>query len=299
MQQPLVLSDGDEPGPVEAPWAQPLLSLGRCLAHRAASTSGTQLIVGITVPARDFAAVLVAAGWVVSRPGTDLDSPIAVAAELEYGIPVRAVTDDWVLADQFLGVQPDRITIGKSSWRIEKIKHLKSVPTLPSRRFGRLATNKPGALAKATGNASARDARICASEPDIAIVGTKSWLLEELRASVRLGDAGEPDRLGDVLLPDLGNSPAWLTRVYAAQTMQELDLPDDLCAVILDGASAVRWLSEVLAPTVVAIIDRSAADETAHEMIKQSLGHGTRIAVDTLDWVPPRGAEAIAFEVPL
>jgi hypothetical protein len=67
---------------------------------------------------------------------------------------------------------------------------------------------------------------------------------------------------------------------------------------ILDGASAIRWLPEITTPLVIAVIDRSTADESAPATALQLRASGQSID-DLLDWHPTTGIESLAFRVSL
>ena len=93
----------------------------------------------------------------------------------------------------------------------------------------------------------------------------------------------------------------WSTRLYSsAGFADQLPLPSEIQAVILDGAGAIKYLDDVEAPVVVCIIDRSIADETAAEFIVQRRNAGSDpVAVASLGWSSVPGIEALAFKVPL
>ena len=105
--QPIGIVLGDQPlGPlVAAPWAGSLIALGARLARQIPSLSDGQLVVALTVPVRDLAAVLVACGWTLTRPAKELGIPADVAATVAYGTPVRMVTDHYVIGGPFYGIQ--------------------------------------------------------------------------------------------------------------------------------------------------------------------------------------------------
>jgi hypothetical protein len=147
------------------------------------------------------------------------------------------------------------------------------------------------------------EARIAAPAADLAIVGTMTWLREDFTAFLsRECDGGEPTPIADLLLPNLGNVATWFTRVYAsARFAEQLPLPTDVRAVILDGAGAIKYLAEIEAPAVICIVDRSVADETAAEIVVQmrnTRGEPLSIVGD-LGWRAPAGVEALAFTAPL
>lgn len=303
-RQPTGIALGDHPlGPlVAAPWAGSLIALGARLARQMPSPGDGQLVVALTVPVRDLAAVLVACGWTLTRPAKELGIPADVAATLAYGTPVRMVTDHYVIGGSFYGIQDGpsgpRIRAG-GTWELEYVRGLVAVPDLGEHRYGKRNITLPGTFAGKAGQSASWAARQCDPRRDLAILGTKSWLADDMTACVGWGSAGLADEIGAILLPDTDTSPTWATRVYAAQLVQELNLPPDLSLVVLDGASAIRWLPVVESPVVVAVIDRRAADEAPSEMVMQVRARSGLESLATLGWQPPAGIEAVAFRVAL
>lgn len=297
----IVLGEAPHCPLVVAPWAGSLIALGARLARQMRSP-GDGLVVALTVPVRELAAVLVACGWTLTRPAKELGIPADVAATLAYGTPVRMVTDHYLIGGPFCGIQDGpsgpRIRAG-GTWELDHIRGLVAVPDLGERRYGRRDITIPGTLAGKTGQSASWAARQCDPRRDLAILGTKSWLGDDMTACIGWGPAGLPDEISAILLPDTDMSPTWATRIYAAQLVQDLDLPTNLSLVVLDGASAIRWLPEVESPVIVAIIDRRAADEAASEMVMQVRARSELVSLDTLGWQPPVGIEALAFRVAL
>lgn len=288
---------------VATPWAGALIALGARLARWAAEPNGTQLVVAITVPVRDFAAVLIACGWTLARPISIPGHPVEVAATVPRGTPVRLVTDHLVLADRYFDLQSDldgyRVHVGASFWPLERVRYLTAAPDLPERRFGRQNVAIPGSLTQMTKQSQLSLARQCAPNTDLAILGTKSWLAEEMAGYVGWGDVSPADEIGSILLPDTDNAPTWATRIVAAQTLQELDLPKELVAVVLDGSSAIRWLAEIQSPVIVAVLDRRSPDESASENVMHIRTWSEPTSLDVIGWTPPLGVEALAFGLPL
>ena len=67
------------------------------------------------------------------------------------------------------------------------------------------------------------------------------------------------------------------------------------------GAGAVKYLTEIEAPLVICILDRSVADDAAGEIVVQLRNvRGKPYSLkENLGWRPPTGVEALAFTVPL
>ncbi|EBM0725669.1 hypothetical protein XE97_25245, partial [Salmonella enterica subsp. enterica serovar Senftenberg] len=129
------------------------------------------------------------------------------------------------------------------------------------------------------------DARLAASETDLAIVGARVWLEDDLKAflavdgiemprtNALLNDAAKAQEKGkaykvgfghgallDLVLPELPKSATAFSRTYpASRFAEQLPLPGDLRAVVLDGNGAIRYLAEIEAPVVICILDRSVA----------------------------------------
>lgn len=298
----IVLGD-HPPGPlIAAPWAGPLIALGARLARQIPSPGDGQLVVALTVPERDLAAVLVGCGWTLTRPAKELGIPADVAATLAYGTPVRMVTDHYVVGGPFYDIQdgPTGPRIhAYGTWELKHVRGLVAVPDLSEHRYGKRDITLPGTFAGKTGQSASWAARQCDPRRDLAILGTKLWLGDDMTACIGWGSAGLADEISAILLPDTDMSPTWATRIYSAQLIQELDLPSDLSLVVLDGASAIRWLPVVESPVVVAVIDRQATDETTSEMVMQVRARSGLVLLDTLGWQPPAGIEALVFRVAL
>jgi hypothetical protein len=329
----LALAESPLGTPESAQWIGPLLALGTRASRFARTHTGRQLVVAVSVPRRDFAAVLVACGWIMARPAPDSsDTVLEVMRKLEPGTHVRLVTEREVILDRFTrldeSVSPPRFHLAGSHWYCARIRavHIAgdvSGVELPV-RMPRPHIGGLGALAHLD---STWDARLAAPEADLAIVGTRAWLRDDLdaclsadgvdapRSKTLIEDAAKAQEKGrsykvvlghgslnDVVLPDSPKSSTAFSRIYAsARFAEQLPLPRDLRAVVLDGNGAIKYLAEIETPVVVCILDRSVADETAAELIVQmrnSRGEPVSIKED-LGWRAPAGVEALAFTVAL
>ncbi|MET8304712.1 hypothetical protein [Micromonospora sp. NPDC005211] len=110
------------------------------------------------------------------------------------------------------------------------------------------------------------------------------------------GHQGGYDRLGDILRPDDGTSPFCASAVVSGGRDQFPAMPVGSLLTVLDGSTAIRWLPEVKTPFVVALIDRSSADESAAMTVLQCRSIGDPVAVASLGWGAIAGIEALAFE---
>lgn len=322
---PLRLALSDDPlGQAEpASWIGPLVALGARASRFISQFDGRQLIVAITVPRRDFAAALIGCGWVMASPEPKRTDPLEVLRGLQPHTPVRVVTTREVIADYFTRLNettdPPRAQLGGSQWQVPGIRAVEVLENLPT--SVRTLRPSPGALGRLARVEESWDTRLASPAADLAIVGTLSWLREELDALVSREDeiavpihhgsggegtiggaAQDVGSLGNVLLPNEPRAATWFTRLYAsAKFADQFPLPDDVRAVVLDGAGATKYLSQIEVPVVVCVLDRSVADETAAEIVVQirnSRGEPVSLR-EELEWTPPEGVEALAFTVAL
>jgi hypothetical protein len=138
----------------------------------------------------------------------------------------------------------------------------------------------------------------CVSQPTVAMVGTQTRLEAEL--AIHAGWAGRDDqfdRLGDILRPGEGKSAFCASAILSGGLQYSPEVPAQARLVVLDGATAIRWLPEVRTPAVVALIDRSSTDESAGIAVLQRRSVGQPVPLRTLGWNPPPGIESLAFEV--
>ncbi len=315
---------------VAAPWIGPLVALGgRTARYVAKLDTGRQLVVVLSVPQRDFAAVLIGMGWIMNSVAPDPNEPLAVLRQLQPGTPVRVVTHREVIADHFRAIdeanKTPRIRLSGSQWLATGI-HAAAVIGGELDEIIRQPIPKPGVAAQIARLDETWEARLAAPQADLAIIGTIKWLSEDLTAYLtREGEPVVPDpicaelrklgvdqrarevaglggSLADLLLPANRNCATWFTRLYAAARVSDhLPLPGDIRSVILDGSGAIKYVAEVEAPIVICILDRSVADETAAEIavqLRNSRGEPISLKED-LGWHPPAGIEALAFTVPL
>lgn len=320
----LALTD-DPLTPAEAaPWIGPLVALGARASRYADTFKGRQLVIAISVPRRDFASALIGCGWVMASSPPTRQDPLTVLRRLAPRTLVRIVTARHVIIDFFDGLDetttPPRAHIGGSQWKLSGIRAVRelSEPSEPMK----MPRPSPGPLGALAGVQDTWDERLAAPAADLVLVGTQTWLRQELEALVsrvnvghtinngiasdgaigKVLNAAEDKSLGSVLLPEGSDSATWFTRLYSsAQLADLLPLPLDVRAVVLDGAGATKYLAEIEAPIVVCVLDRSVADETAAEIviqIRNSYGEPLSIRSD-LGWAPPAGIEVLAFTVPM
>ncbi|MFG1953949.1 hypothetical protein [Micromonospora sp. NPDC048830] len=298
-QSGLVLLDSRTGRAMPAKWAGQLIGLGARLARRR-QRNGWQLVMVVSVPIRDYAALLISAGWVLAQPPTCKGDVLALAGAIQPGTPARMATAQQLVADTFFRIDQShgeaRIHLGGTFWKIGAVHHLAADQTLSAGRFGRRSVTPPGSLIRKTGHGDSWPGDLCASKPTVTVVGVQSRLAPELEMQAGwAGCEGGYDRLRDVLRPDDGAFSA--SAIVSGGRDRFPVMPADTLLAVLDGATAIRWLSEVRTPVVVAVIDRSSADESAAMTVLQRRSIGEPLAVADLGWGAIAGIETLAFEV--
>lgn len=322
----LALSRGPTEAPVSASWIDSLVALGGEVARYAdRPEDDRRIVVTLSVPQRDFAAVLVGCGWALNRPVSPLLDPLTMFRELEARTPVRVVTHGEVIADYFTSLDetksPPRVHLRGSHWQVTGIKAASPFRGILDQPV-RAKRPQPGSAGQIARVEFTWDQRLAAPTADLAIVGTLKWLHEDLASYLTsetdVSDAKDVETsrryqvegqnafgigtIADVLLPAGQKAATWSTRLYASSHVEDhLSLPSDIRAAILDGGGAVKHLMDVEAPVVVCILDRSIADEAAAETVVQLRNSRSEPMSlrDEFGWRPPAGIEALAFTVPL
>lgn len=300
----LGLADTADSDPVVTQWVGTLVALGARLARSLEDFGGRQLIVAISVPTRQFAATLVGVGWTLSRPPRTEDvDPLVVLREAQPHEHFRAVNASDVISGKFLGLDEShdkpRVRLA-GTWSLEHLRALARVAAPdPAERMKR---PELGSLGRMTGIDRDWDRRLVAPAADLAIIGTKSWIQDDLSAFIARGEDPDGEPLETLLLPLGNDSATWFTRIYSsAKLTEQLPLPDDVVLSILDGYGAIKYLNEVTSPIVVCVVDRSVADESAAELLLEArLANSRGISLlRDIGWSPPRGVESLGFTVAL
>lgn len=300
----LSLAENHESKPVQSAWIGPILALGTRLARKADAFSGRQLIIAVSVPSREYAAALVGTGWTLGRaPVHTTIDPLTLLRGATPGAHYRAVNATHVISGPFQALDetrsPARVVLA-GHWAIDRMEGVAPVAEPdPAQKMPRPTI---GSMGRLTGVDRDWVRRLVAPAGDLVIVGTKSWINDDLEAVLARGDDPDGDTLATLLLPKTTRSATWFSRIYSSSGFAEqLPLPDDVSLTILDGQGAIRYLNDVLSPIVVCVLDRSVADESAAEQIVQLRNsHGEPIVLSTqLGWAPPAGVEALGFMVAL
>lgn len=300
----LSLADNAESEPVQAVWIGPLLALGTRLARKASDFNGRQLIVALSVPSREYAAALVGAGWLLGRAPIQSEvDPLTVLRGASPQAHYRAVNSAHVISGPFQGLDETRSSARVSlagHWAVDRMVSV--APVAHGDPAEKMPRPTIGSIGRMTGVDRDWAQRLVAPAADLAIVGTMSWINDDLSAVLAREDDSDGDALATLLLPRTDKSATWFSRVYSSSSFgEQLPLPDDISLAILDGQSAIRYLKDVLTPVVLCVFDRSVADESAAEQLVQLRNsHGDPITLSAqLGWAPPAGVEALGFVVAL
>lgn len=291
----------DAPGTVSTPWAGNLVALGRALA-RYCQDDQHQTIVAITVPARDYAAVLIATGWVLNSETSWQPDWEDHLDGIQRGMPVRMIVQGSVVTDRFYGwrtaARGARVHVGATFWELDKVISIEVAEGTQESEFGRTKIPGPGGLVAAHMNVTRWIRTFGAGTASVAMVGAKSRLYSELDLrATREGDGQILDRLGDILRPRSGRRPCWGSVIISGAADDPPEPPGEARLAILDGQAALRWLPEISTPLVVAIIDRSGADESAIASVLQLRSTGLPVTPESAGWRPQPGIESLSFQV--
>lgn len=287
-----------EPG-ITAHWIGRLVILGSRIARWSRLHTEQQLVVTVSVPVREFAAVLIGCGWLMAAPKPVIEPVTDLARSLAHDTPVRVVTKTKVIIDRFRGLDAERGRLHLTTdWLIDRLDAMTVLPSFDSPRSQQLAA--PGVINQMAGLAVDWAARLACPVDDLALVGTLKWLREDISGCLGHGDELEP--IGNILWPEGPKAAIRSTRLFPASRFDHaLPLPADVRAVVLDGATAIKYLPAIETPVVIAVIDRSVADESAAELIvdyRNSRGVPLSLEHD-IHWQPVYGMEAMGFTVPL
>lgn len=292
------LSEGTDDSAIHADWIGRLILLGSRAAWWSRTRPDEQLIIVVSVPVRDFAAVLIGCGWQMAAPSPAVAPVMDVVASLDVGTYVRVVTATKVLTQKFQGfnVGSNRMKLNVE-WMIDKLKAIAPVDHNGSDREQSLAS--PGIISIKAGFADTWVERLCKPTGDLALVGALKWLREEM--AYNLGADEEREPIANIIWPEDPKAATWSTRLYAATKLEDVTLPDDIRAVVLDGASAAKYLRTFESKVAFVVLDRSVADDSAAELVieyRNTRGNDVSLK-DGLKWLPSGGIEAHAFTVAL
>jgi len=294
-----------ESGPfVDTPWADGLFDLGARANQYINSPDriapDDQLFIAITVPVRDMAASLIAAGWMMTAPvRTSSTEWRSVLAHTEHGILLRMITNRFVILDRYLGFDGERLSLG-GVFGADAVRAVSRVTADIEHPCSRMKAPPAPPFGRPRVKTQDEWVRFLCSPPEgLAVVGSKAALLSDL--AVRVGVEGQSTHalhLGDIVLPRVGNVATWATELISPPSLP--DDPEDaptFAAAILDGAPAIKAADQIDAPLLIAVVDRSVMDDTASELVVQrrnTRGVAIRPDID-LGWMPPPGIEVAAF----
>ena len=294
---------------VQAKWIDHLVSCGLRAARYASKLENKQLVLALSVPQRDYAAALIACGWVLGAKRPNVSDPRRVLERVEPGQKVCLTDKKHIVAAKFFRVDTkmgrEVLVTDQSTWCIDKITAINvlSDDMEPTKIPCCQERPEPGSLARMAGIDRNWDSWLVAGPADLAIIGTCKWIERELDACIFRSEdiALDSDDIKTVLLPRKKGAVAWHTYIVSHVDRDScLNLPDSMSAV-LDGNGAIKYLPDLRSKVVVCILDRSAANEIAEEYILQYRNaRGVPISLDeTNEWKMLPGIEYMAYEVSL
>lgn len=302
----LGISDAIDDPLVEDPFIGGFIGLGACLRKYLPNADDRQLVVALSVPCRDYAAVLVGAGWMLAAESPELEEPIGVLSNTPTGSCVRVLTDTKVVAGTLALFKPDasppRATVAGRMLALDRFRAAVQLPGLCSNVEEEIPES--GFLARLAGATATWNERIMNPPCDLALVGVRKWLMEDLAALVgnKAADHSAAVPLRNYVLPVANGVATWATPIVPPERLGEGGELSDRCSLaVLDGYGAIKYLEEMLVPILVCIVDRSVIDAAAAEIVVQQRGAGTTPTslADELHWATPKGVEALAFWVAL
>ncbi|MEU0188924.1 hypothetical protein ABZ250_03475 [Streptomyces afghaniensis] len=300
----LGLADGPDQAVEWAPWIGPFIVLGTRLRRFIPKLDGRQLVLAVSVPQRDYAAALIASGWMLSSPAPELADPIEVFRVATQATYLRGVTNNRINTGMFTWLHADstepRVLVAGKLLPVARYEAVAELDAPVESSHSMLPT--PGFLAQHFGASASWAQRMAAPPSDLVLVGTKKWLLEDLAACIgNVADTTDvPCPLSNYVLPFVNGAATWSTPVVSAPALADAPyLVEQYQSAILDGYGAIKYLNDIPAPIVVCVIDRSVADESAEETIMEARSSNSRpISLKgELHWRPPVGVEALAFTV--
>lgn len=285
-------------------WIGAFVGLGSLLRRYLPTLGGRQLVLAVSVPRRDYVAALIGSGWMLSCPAPVLEEPIAVFEASDRSTYLRAVTDRLIVTGHFTALEPHssgpRVRTGGKFLPADRYLAVTVLNDDCESTVGGVPSG--GYLAELTGASASWLERLAAPPMDLALVGTRKWLLEDLSALVGDGhsDGASGTPLSTYVLPFEPRAATWSTPIISPSSLAEGEvLPESCAAAILDRYGAIKYLNDVTVPIVVCIVDRSVADESAAETIIEARHNNSRPVeiIDELQWRPPSAVEALAFTV--
>lgn len=283
------------------PWAGRMIALGACAFNFASQpnniSSHEQLFIAITVPIRNYAASLIAAGWMLKAFVPETRSISEIISSIRRHATVRLITKDYVIVDRFRGSNERTISIGASRFLLESVRALAVVENSNLQTKGPLFN--PPTFGPFIGKTDWWSQYLAKPPEGLTVVGSKASLLEDFEARVNTIDQNANSTcLRQIILPEIDRASVWATKFKSPKDLPEYpEEPLSCQAAILDGAPAVKSVDLIDTPLIIAVIDRNIMDDEASECVIQRRNNGSEKfnLHKSLGWQPPSGVEAIAF----
>lgn len=280
-----------------ADWIDSLVGLGARIA-RLSQGSDDRLTIGVTVPTRTAASLLIGLGWLMTyRPA--LPRSFTVDDLPEVGTRVTLKAGQKVVVETFHGSEAvgtaTRIHVGGS--RYEMGPRTALVECHPASEPGSHHIPEPGTFLTALGHVALWESLQLSTSPKLTLVGTKSWLDTDSDLEIAVGSqiAGWSS-LNEVLHVKAKERATWATEITSAANVSADGLPDAGGFLVLDGHQAATWVSATEAQLTAVVLDRSSPQEAGYFSLLQARAIRTPVSLRELGWPSFPGIEVLAFK---
>ena len=269
---------------------------------------GKRLVIGISAPAREFLAVLIASGWACSQWPTvnGLNVQSRPPQMLEEGEPVWLLKKTQLIQGSFVNSKvrrgQDQVNISGRNYLLDDEDLLLPVPERvlslsPEMGVVSKVVCLPdvGGLRRWRGTERSPKHGMMIPLQNILLIGIKSALYRE--ASFNLGIRGEVGTsFSDLIQLEDPSRFSWVTRISSTHRAVDemLSMRDSSriearrTLLIMDGNGPASYIHSARARVNVAIFDRSVASENAEEQFHlRSMKNGKGIVTsESLNWSP-------------
>lgn len=291
------LRSGPDHSPVSPTWAGTLLGLGARLA-RFSGEGEDRLTVGVTVPNRTIASLLIGLGWLVTqREGAPRKFNTEDLPSTGTRVVLRAGRK--ILVETFHGAKvagpSTRVHIGGSSYEVGPQTQLVACDS--ECESGSHHIPAPGSFLRTFGHVERWEALQLSTSTKLMVVGTRSWLDSDAQVEISAGgeDVGWSP-LSEVLHLKSKERATWATEFIPSSSVASEGIPDVSGLLILDGHQAATWIAAADSPLTVVVLDRSSPQEAGYFSLLQARAVRTPIRLSEVGWPSYTGIEALAFK---
>ncbi len=296
-------------------WARFIAECGRFLAM----SEGRAITIALTVPTRGFAASLAAAAVALTRDARepmapdDLELHVGILRNTPTGTPIKFHSRDRIHDGRWIDVtwvddqEMLRFETGRGVTRKLPLQSALMIrPTGEATAAGQLRAKRVQLpiLLQSTGNRSAALTYVTTARPDCVVVGTLTWLTEDLTAPVfRLSkDTSQPASELQTLararkVKGAGTYYRTVIAPSGSQPSSEVRQMKPAVVIFDGGRGYIRWRHIWPAARQLVILDRSesSSEEAANAVSEAFVNRVCSMALPDEVSVPD-GVEAVCFE---